>query len=236
MGMGDQQFSKGAIEEASYIQDSFTSIAHKYELVNAVLSFGMDRWWRWVSTNKMLESKPVNWLDVASGTGDVAYALWRKSPSLDIVASDFCPKMLSFADKKKLPKTVVADAMDLPFDSDSFDGVSVSFGLRNMPDYKLALQEMQRVLRADKSLFILDFSMPRNNMIAKFYRLYLHHVLPKLAHVLTGNGGAYEYLAESIESFPCGESMVDLLKEVGFSSIELREFALGTVTLYHAKL
>ncbi len=228
-------FSKGAIEDASYIHDSFTSIAHKYELVNTVLSLGMDRWWRWVSTNKMLESKPRNWLDVASGTGDVAAELVSKSPNLEMMASDFCPKMLSYAAKKGL-NTQVADAMSLPFESNSFDGVSVSFGLRNMPDYKLALQEMQRVLRPDKCLFILDFSLPRNKCVAALYRLYLHYVLPKIAHLLTGNGGAYKYLAESIESFPCGDTMVDLLKEVGFSSVEVREFSLGTVTLYHAQL
>ena len=232
--MNEKKYSKGAIEEATYIHESFTNIAHKYEFVNAVLSLGMDRWWRWVSTNKMLESKPSNWLDIASGTGDIAAELVDKSPNLNMIASDFCPEMLKFAAKKGL-NTQVADAMSLPFESDSFDGISVSFGLRNMPDYKKALQEMKRVLKTDQALFVLDFSMPKNKFIAKFYHLYLYHVLPKLAHLLTGNGGAYKYLAESIESFPCGESMVNLLKEVGFESIKVREFSLGTVTLYHAK-
>jgi hypothetical protein len=128
---------------------------------------------------------------------------------------------------------LVADALDLPFPTDEFDVVTVAFGLRNMGDYPLALREMRRVLKPGGHLFILDFSQPEAPLCHP-YRLYLHHVLPKLAGLLTGQMDAYEYLGTSIEQFPCGQAMIALLEANGYTAATATPMTFGVVTAYEA--
>ena len=130
-------------------------------------------------------------------------------------------------------KTLVADALDLPFATDEFDVVSVAFGLRNMGDYPLALREMYRVLKPGGRLFILDFSQPAPPF-QTIYRLYLHHVLPKLAGLLTGQMDAYEYLGDSIEQFPSGKDMIALLAANGYGNASATPMTFGVVTAYES--
>ena len=128
---------------------------------------------------------------------------------------------------------LIADAMNLPLDDASYDAVTVAFGLRNMADYEKALREWHRILRPGGHLLVLDFSMPEN-ILATPYRLYLHHILPRVAGWLTGNSGAYDYLGESIEAFPRGEAFCELLRRAGFRDPSSRPLSMGIASIYTA--
>eukprot|EP00903_Cladosiphon_okamuranus_P003991 g3989.t1 len=194
---------------------------------------GMDFWWRHVVTKRIRKLKPKRLMDVASGTGDLALKIQDEIPQCEVMATDFCAEMLAHASSRGVRKTLVADALDLPFETDEFDVVTVAFGLRNMGDYELALKEMRRVLKPGGHLFILDFSLPQG-ILRTPYRLYLHHVLPKLAGLLTGEKDAYEYLGDSIEQFPAGENMVELLDRTGLKQGTADPLTFGVVTVYEA--
>jgi demethylmenaquinone methyltransferase/2-methoxy-6-polyprenyl-1,4-benzoquinol methylase len=217
--------------DAAYVQDAFARIADRYVLTNHVLSCGMDIIWRKIVTARIRKWQPARLLDVASGTGDLALEIQDQLPNCEVIASDFCAEMLTHAADRGIAKTVVADALNLPFVDGEFDVVTVAFGLRNMADYPAALREMGRVLKPGGKLLILDFSLPQNLMRVP-YRLYLHHVLPNLAGLLTGQKDAYEYLGGSIEQFPSGKAMTDLLESCGFSNADATPVTLGVVTIY----
>ncbi len=189
-----------------YVKNLFASIASRYELANHLLSGGIDVWWRHCVAKKVAAWKPLCLLDVATGNGDLAFALSKKILATKIIGVDFCREMLDEAHKKKSNVTFLeADGMALPFDDESFDVVTISFGLRNMESFERALGEMQRVLRSDGHLLILDFSIPSSPLLRPLYRWYLHHLLPRFAGWITGKTDAYEYMAESIEAFPSGQ-------------------------------
>jgi demethylmenaquinone methyltransferase/2-methoxy-6-polyprenyl-1,4-benzoquinol methylase len=139
--------------------------------------------------------------------------------------------MLAHAASRGMAKTIVADALQLPFKDAEFDVVTVAFGLRNMADYPAALREMHRVLKPGGRLVILDFSLP-DGILRGPYRWYLHHVLPHMAGWLTGQKDAYEYLGGSIEQFPSGKAMTDLLETCGFGQTDCTPVTLGVVTIY----
>lgn len=216
-----------------YVRNAFARIADRYVLTNHVLSMGADVWWRKVVTRRIKALRPSKVLDVASGTGDLALTIQDALPKCEVIATDFCAEMLEHASSRGVGRTLVADALDLPFPDDGFDVVTVAFGLRNMADYEKALREMSRVLKPGGSLFILDFSLPKGAMRGP-YRLYLHHVLPKVAGFLTKEKDAYEYLGGSIEQFPSGEGMISLLKSSGFVSADSTPMTFGVVSVYEA--
>ena len=216
-----------------YVRNAFARIADRYVMTNHVLSMGADVWWRKVVTKRIKALRPSSLLDVASGTGDLALAVQDAMPDCDVTATDFCAEMLEHASSRGVAKTLVADALDLPYSDGEFDVVTVAFGLRNMADYEKALHEMLRVLKPGGHLFILDFSLPKGLMRGP-YRLYLHHVLPKMAGFLTKEKDAYEYLGGSIEQFPSGENMISLLKESGFENSDSTPMTFGVVSVYDA--
>jgi len=217
--------------DAVYVHDAFARIADRYVLTNHVLSGGMDIWWRKVVTARIRRWNPRLVLDVASGTGDLALEIQNQCPQCEVVASDFCAEMLAHASSRGVKKTLVADALQLPFPDDEFDVVTVAFGLRNMADYPAGLREMNRVLKPGGHLVILDFSLPKG-ILRIPYRWYLHNVLPHMAGWLTGQKDAYEYLGGSIEAFPSGQGMIDLLESCGFKDSTATPLTLGVVTIY----
>lgn len=217
--------------DASYVQNAFARIADRYVVTNHVLSGGMDIWWRKVVTSRIKKWKPSRLLDVASGTGDLALEIQDHCPQCEVIATDFCAEMLAHASTRGIQKTIVADALNLPFSDSEFDVVTVAFGLRNMADYPAALREMRRVLKPGGKLLILDFSLPEGPL-RKPYRWYLHNVLPRMAGMLTGEKDAYEYLGGSIEQFPAGKAMTDLLESCGFSETDASPLTFGVVTVY----
>lgn len=213
----------------------FGRIARRYDLANHLLSGGADFLWRRRAAKIVEAWQPRRVLDLATGSGDLALALQRRLPEATIVAADFSPEMLDIARRKGVRETVLADALQLPFEGGSFDCVTVAFGLRNMADWGAALREMARVLRAGGHLLVLDFSLP-SGALRPAYRFYLHRCLPLLASLVTGQRDAYDYLGGSIEKFPSGGEMVELMEKNGFSNASSKPLTGGIATIYVAHL
>lgn len=217
-----------------FVKAAFSAIAERYVATNHVLSMGIDILWRQRVVQLVSEWKPERLLDLATGTGDLALAILRAMPEVRLTGSDFCQPMLDIAARRGLANLVCADAMNLPFAGSSYDVVTVAFGLRNMADYPAALAEMRRMLRPGGHLLILDFSLPQN-LLSGPYRCYLHHMLPLIAGWMTGHREAYDYLADSIEAFPCGQAMKDLLADCGYTNITAEPLNGGIASIYTAQ-
>ena len=216
------------------VRAMFGRVARRYDLANHLLSGGLDFWWRHRASEIVRQWQPRRVLDLATGSGDLALTIARKLPESEIIGADFSPEMLTLAQKKGLANTVVADALELPFAEGSFDAVTVAFGLRNMADWGAALVQMARVLRPRGHLLVLDFSLPRGGL-RPLYRAYLHHCLPWLAGIITGQKAAYDYLGDSIEKFPSGQEMCALMEASGFHNAEAQPLSRGVVTIYTAQ-
>jgi demethylmenaquinone methyltransferase/2-methoxy-6-polyprenyl-1,4-benzoquinol methylase len=212
----------------------FGRIARRYDLANHLLSGGADFFWRRRAAKIVARWKPHDVLDLATGSGDLALALQRRLPKAKIVAADFSPEMLEVARAKGVGNTMIADALQLPFENASFDAVTVAFGLRNMADWDCALAEMSRVLRDRAHLLVLDFSMPVG-ALRPAYRFYLHRGLPVLASIVTGQKSAYDYLGGSIEKFPSGPAMLELIARNGFTNATTEPLTGGIATIYTAE-
>jgi demethylmenaquinone methyltransferase/2-methoxy-6-polyprenyl-1,4-benzoquinol methylase len=213
------------------VRAMFGRIARRYDLANHVLSGGADFLWRRRAAKMVAAWQPKRVLDLAAGSGDLTLAIQRRLPAATIVAADFSPEMLEIAKRKGVRHTVLADALQLPFEATSFDCVTVAFGLRNMADWSAALREMSRVLRPGGHLLVLDFSLP-SGALRPAYRFYLHRCLPLLASLVTGQRDAYDYLGGSIEKFPSGGEMVDLIEKNGFATASAEPLTGGIATVY----
>jgi demethylmenaquinone methyltransferase/2-methoxy-6-polyprenyl-1,4-benzoquinol methylase len=218
-------------KEPNTIQRLFARIAHRYDFANSLLSLGCDSLWRTNVGTRVKNWAPAAVLDLATGSGVLAHELKKQIPAARVVGADFCAPMLDYARRRGIAELVVADGLALPFRDGQFDVVTVAFGLRNMASFDTALNETARVLRAGGHLVILDFSLPDPPLRA-LYCLYLNHVLPVLAGWLTGEPDAYYYFAGTIESFPKGEAMLELLRRCGFSNCDARPLTMGIVTVY----
>ena len=213
----------------------FGAIARRYDLANHTLSCGIDFYWRKRAANTVASWRPVKIVDLATGTGDLALALQTKLPDAEVTGVDFLPEMLELAQRKGVRQTILADAMKLPFPDASFDCVTIAFGLRNMENWRGALAEMSRVLKRDGHLLVLEFSLPTISIVRTIYRFYLHRCLPMLGCFLTRRKSAYDYLGESIEEFPSGCGMIDLIEASGFRHATLQPLNYGIVTIYTAQ-
>ena len=213
----------------------FGGIARRYDLANHTLSCGTDFYWRKCAANIVAGWRPRKIADLATGTGDLALALQKKLPDAEVTGVDFLPEMLERAQSKGVRKTVLADAMKLPFPDASFDCVTIAFGLRNMENWGGALAEMSRVLGRDGHLLVLEFSLPTRSIVRAIYRLYLHRCLPLLGSLLTRKKSAYDYLGDSIEEFPSGHTMIDLIEASGFRHATLQPLSYGIATIYTAQ-
>ena len=215
---------------APRVRAMFARIAHRYDLANHLLSAGMDWFWRRRVARIVRDWEPRNILDLATGSGDLAFALQAACPGAEVVGADFCDEMLREANRKGLEKTVLADALRMPFSDNCFDAVTVAFGLRNMESWPGALTEIVRVLRPGGRMLVLDFAIPRAPL-RWLYLPYLERILPMLAGWLTGDRTAYKYLGESIARFPSGEAMCALLREGGFVGTRAERWSGGIVAI-----
>ncbi len=219
------------MQDPKFVKSAFKKIADKYVVTNHVLSMGTDILWRRKVGRMVKRWQPSTILDIATGTGDLALEMQKKCPDCEIIASDFCPEMLAHAERRGVKNTQVVDAMEMPFDDNNCDVLTVAFGLRNMASYPGALKEMNRVIKPGGRLLILDFSLPKG-ILAKPYGWYLNKVLPKIAGLITGEKGAFEYLAGSIEDFPNGEVMCELITSQGYKDVQAIPLSFGIASIY----
>ena len=219
----------------------FARIAGRYDLANHLLSGGVDYWWRQRLVRAVHDARPKTLLDLATGSGDVAFALADGlPPGVQVTGMDFCQPMLDEAVKKRAASPrwsgiefKPGDGLALPLPDATFDAVTISFGLRNMADRGRALREMRRVLRPGGRLYVLEFSQPYF-WFRPFYYAYLKFALPAIAAVVTGDRSAYEYLCGSIELFPGRDAMAEEIRLAGFSSVNATPLTLGIVALHEA--
>ncbi len=217
-----------------FVRQAFAGIAPRYVLTNHVLSLGIDVLWRRATARLVASFAPKRVLDLATGSGDLAVAVQRACPAARVIGADFSVPMMAQASAQGFASLIAADALNLPFQDGSFDVVTVAFGLRNMASWTDALTEMRRVLRDGGRLVILDFSLPTFAPARAAHLFYLRRVMPRIAGWITGERAAYEYLCGSIERFPSGKDMEELLLERGFREPVARPLTFGIASLYCA--
>jgi demethylmenaquinone methyltransferase / 2-methoxy-6-polyprenyl-1,4-benzoquinol methylase len=220
------------LQEPQFVRNLFSSIATRYDLANHLLSGGMDFLWRARAARIVRDWKPARILDLATGSGDLALSLAKHCQGAEITGADFCLPMLLQAKAKGVERLVVADGMRLPFADETFDALTIAFGLRNMESWPDALREMSRVLKKEGHALVLDFSIPNNRLMGTAYRFYLRHVMPRIAGWVTREKSAYDYLADSIEKFPRGSAMLSLMSANGFCDTACEPLTCGVVSLY----
>ncbi|MBI2812940.1 MAG: class I SAM-dependent methyltransferase [Opitutae bacterium] len=224
------------------VNSMFARIAGRYDLANHLLSGGVDFWWRQRLVRAVRDSHPGDVLDLATGSGDVAFALADALPAaVRITGMDFCQPMLDEAVKKSSGhprwggiEFRQGDGLALPLPDRAFDAVTISFGLRNMADRHRALSEMRRVLRPGGRLFILEFSQPCF-WFRPFYYAYLKLILPAIAGLVTGDRSAYEYLCGTIGLFPDRAGIAAEIHRAGFGSVRAAPLTFGIVALHEAR-
>jgi demethylmenaquinone methyltransferase/2-methoxy-6-polyprenyl-1,4-benzoquinol methylase len=222
-------------KESAEIRGMFGRIAHRYDLLNRVLSLGRDVSWRKVVAQRVAIACPRRVLDVCTGTGDLALAI--SGPS--VTGVDFCLPMLARARAKAVSRGrkvsfCVGDALDLPVPDASVDAVTVAFGVRNFADLDLGLAELGRVLRSGGTLFVLEFSHPRGPW-APLLGWWARSVPPRIGRWVSGDSEAYTYLPASVSSFPEGNEMCRSLENAGFEEIEVLRLTAGVASLYQGK-
>ncbi|WP_189008161.1 bifunctional demethylmenaquinone methyltransferase/2-methoxy-6-polyprenyl-1,4-benzoquinol methylase UbiE [Deinococcus malanensis] len=215
--VGDRQ------DKGRDVQAMFASIAPRYDLLNRVLSLGVDRSWRRAAAAEALALGPKRILDVATGTADFALELKARAPQAEVVGSDFVPQMLEIGREKARARYLEitleeGDALNLPYPDASFDTVTCSFGFRNFADYARGLAEFHRVLRPGGRAVILEFPPPARGLFGSVFRFYFQQVLPRIGALISGNAGAYTYLPESVLAFPDPERLAGLMRATGFRS------------------
>ncbi|HZP59289.1 MAG TPA: bifunctional demethylmenaquinone methyltransferase/2-methoxy-6-polyprenyl-1,4-benzoquinol methylase UbiE [Opitutaceae bacterium] len=221
------------------VNKMFARIARRYDLANRLLSVGIDRRWRHHLVAAVRGLRPRDVLDLATGSGDVAFALSRALPAgTRVTGMDFCQPMLDEAERKKTPRDTAVvfrqgDALALPLPDASIDAITIAFGLSNLADRGRALREMRRVLRPGGALFVLEFSQPAA-WFRPLYFFYMHRLAPWLAGWLTGDRAAYEYLCTSIEQFPDRDALTDEILSSGFAQVKARSYTFGVVALHEA--
>lgn len=226
--------------DPSAVNSMFARIAGRYDLANRLLSGGVDVWWRKRLTRAVRSHSPKDILDLATGSGDVAFALARCLPAdTRVTGMDFCQPMLDQAIAKQDRagqaasniRFIQGDGLNLPCGDAEYDAVTVSFGLRNMADRDRALREMRRVLRPGGRVHVLEFSQPYA-WFAPLYYFYTRRILPSIAGWLTGDREAYAYLNASIAAYPGHAAMSEELKRAGFREVRALRLTLGIVALH----
>ena len=222
------------------VTQMFDTISKEYDGLNRVISFGIDVKWRKKVVKLVSQNTPNSILDIATGTGDLALALTATKAN-KIVGLDISPGMLEVGVKKakkaKLDNTiefVLGDSENLPFETNSFDAITVAFGVRNFENLEKGLSEIFRVLKPNGTFVILETSVPTKTPFKQGYKLYTKHLLPLIGKFFSKDKSAYKYLCESASVFPYGEALNNILRNIGFISVEHFPQTLGVATIYKA--
>jgi len=226
-------------EKKKFVRDKFASISSRYDLLNSLLSFQVDRYWRWKTTRMLSPFPDGAVLDLCAGTLPLSLELTRQAKNRRVLAVDFCEDMLrsgmkSLPDDHRRPRIfpVCGDGEEIPAPDNTFWGCTVAFGVRNLSRTQQGLNEMHRVLKPGGKLLILEFSRPTNPVVKPLYSFYLNRVLPRIAGMVSGDREAYEYLASSIAAFYEPRELLAMLRTAGFGTTDHQPLTFGIVTIY----
>lgn len=231
----------GEEEAARWVRGMFGRVAHRYDFLNHLLSFNLDRTWRARTVRELrlaLERPGARVLDLCCGTGDLLLALGGASaPAFPRLGIDFCHPMLVAArgkvERRRVDAALVeADALALPLADGSLDVVATAFGFRNLANYERGLREIERVLKPGGTAAILEFSQPPSHLFAALYRFYSQRVLPAIGGAVSGERGAYEYLPESVRKFPAAGQLAEMMRDAGFVDVRFERLTGGIVALH----
>jgi len=232
----NQQDNRGKKQQVS---NMFDKIAPYYDFLNRFLSLGIDTIWRKKAINMLKVHQPKHILDVATGTADVAIEMASRLQPDRIIGLDISNEMLEVGrkkiTKKKLDPVIelqLGDSENLPFKDNTFDAITVAFGVRNFENLEKGLREMQRVLKAKGHVVVLEFSKPSIFPFKQLFNLYFKYILPFIGKMTSKDPDAYAYLYKSVQAFPDGNKFVEVLEKTGFKSIECRRLSLGICTIY----
>ena len=214
----------------------FNSIAPRYDYINGIMTFNMDKNWRKIVYNLSMQDNPSKIIDIATGTGDIA--LCFSNDDVEVIGVDNASMMLEIANKKitEIPnvKFQLEDAENMSFEDNSFDAATVGFGVRNFEDLNKGLREIKRVLKPGKKLIILETAVPSFFVFRFGYFLYTKLIVPLFGRMIAKNQQAYQYLSTSAEHFPHGKEFQLILEKAGFENIKIKYLSLGIVNIYQA--
>lgn len=228
-------------EKSDYVRNMFTSIAPRYDFLNRLLSAGRDKYWRRVAVDELPLEKGGSFLDVATGTGDIALSLIHRASKDDarVVGVDFSEGMLKLGRDKVKKEGLedrielrLADATALPFEDNLFQGAIVAFGLRNFSDTEKGLKEMLRVVAPGGRVVILEFTNPKNPLFRRMYYFYFRNILPLIGGIISGNRKAYQYLPDSVMDFPSSDRLKSLMEKCGMQKVRYKLLTFGVAALH----
>ncbi len=224
------------------VKQMFDSISRRYDFLNHFLTLGIDKSWRTKAIKTVNKDGSVQYLlDIATGTGDLAFEAMKQNIP-DVLGLDLSPGMLEIARDKAKKNTiqgnvefVEGDSENLPFNDNTFDAVTVGYGVRNFENMELGLKEILRVLKPKGRLVVLELSKPEKTPIKQIYHLYFHFILPSIGKLVSRSQNAYSYLPESVDNFPYGSRFLDLLHTCGYHKSHLTPLMMGISTIYYAE-
>ena len=219
-------------ERAKYVQNMFTRIARRYDLMNRLMTGGQDVRWRKRVIELARMRNHASFLDLGTGTGDLAREALSQFPQASMIAADFTHEMMRVGQKTSPLNFSAADALRLPFNDFSFDAVVSGFLMRNVIDLQKALEEQYRVLKHGGRIVILDTTRPKKNILSPFIWLHMHFIIPTLGGLLTGSRDAYNYLPDTTEGFVTAEELAARMAIAGFRKIDFQRFMFGTIAIH----
>jgi len=226
-------------DKAGMVHGVFSNVASKYDIMNDVMSGGIHRLWKDAMMDWLAPRAGQRLLDVAGGTGDIAFRFLGRAGAADAVVLDMTENMLIEGRKRAEAEAlssqldwIVGDAMALPFEDNSFDVYTISFGIRNVTRVPDALSEAYRVLRPGGRLMVLEFSQLPNPAMQKAYDLYSFNVIPRMGQVIAGDSDSYQYLVESIRQFPDQDTFAGMIRDAGFDNVSYRNMTFGVAALH----
>ncbi len=231
-------YKESELGKKEQVRKMFDSIAHRYDFLNHFLSLGIDKTWRTKAVNLIAPARPQQILDVATGTGDFALEAARLDPQL-ICGLDLSDKMLEAGIKKIQKKNLAhmitmqqGDSEALPFEDNTFDAVTVGFGVRNFENLQKGLEEMLRVAKPGAVFAILEFSKPSTFPFKQIFNFYFNNILPLWGRMFSKDASAYTYLPQSVAAFPEGNGFVEVLNQCGYTNVSIHKLTLGIATIY----
>lgn len=233
--------------KVAYVRDMFRRIASRYDLMNRVMTFGRDKAWRRTTVSRLglgsqrtasgaETSSPPKVLDVASGTGDLAFEALRQNPDAQVIGLDLVAEMLLLAQKKRstagFPPFLVGDALRIPFVDSTFDGVVTGFALRNVTDIPAAFAEMARVTQSGGRVACLEIAKPRTPLFRELFSFYFYRLVPLAGRWITGDPAAYTYLPHSLTAFLTPDEIAEVMRQTGWCDVSYKRLMFGTVAIH----